>query len=145
MSETPCIAVRRLTRRLPSGGRLLTILDSIDLEIARGESVAIFSASPEFYLTPFVHSISPDIAVFGSVVEERSGQLQIHNLFREGKAAKAREFIASRTAAHVCVYTDHWHDLSLMRLAERVVLVGPTPATVSAVRRAGIAFETIAA
>ncbi|MEM7583659.1 MAG: ABC transporter ATP-binding protein [Acidobacteriota bacterium] len=41
----PCIAIRRLTHRLPSGGRLLTILDGIDLEIARGESVAILGPS----------------------------------------------------------------------------------------------------
>ena len=45
MSKTPCIAVRGLTQRLPSGGRLLTILDSIDLEIAKGDSVAILGPS----------------------------------------------------------------------------------------------------
>lgn len=41
MSKTPCIEIRGLTHRLPSGGRMLTILDQIDLEIAAGESVAI--------------------------------------------------------------------------------------------------------
>ncbi len=45
MSPTPTIEVRRLTYRLPSGGRMLTILDSIDLEIASGESVAILGPS----------------------------------------------------------------------------------------------------
>ncbi len=45
MSPTPCIEIRRLTYRLPSGGRMLTILDSIDLEIAAGESVAILGPS----------------------------------------------------------------------------------------------------
>ena len=47
MSEitTPCITIRRLFKRLPSGGRLLTILNGIDLEIARGESVAILGPS----------------------------------------------------------------------------------------------------
>ncbi len=42
---TPAIEVRRLTHRLPSGDRMLTILDSIDLEIAAGESVAILGPS----------------------------------------------------------------------------------------------------
>ena len=45
MPPTPAIEIRRLSHRLPSGGRLLTILDSIDLEIAAGESVAILGPS----------------------------------------------------------------------------------------------------
>jgi putative ABC transport system ATP-binding protein len=39
------IQLRRLTRRLPSGERLLTILDSVDLEIPAGEMVAILGPS----------------------------------------------------------------------------------------------------
>lgn len=45
MTRTPCIEIRHLTHRLPSGGRLLTILEAIDLEIAAGESVAILGPS----------------------------------------------------------------------------------------------------
>ena len=45
MSSTPCIEIRRLSHRLPSGGRMLTILDRIDLEIGCGESVAILGPS----------------------------------------------------------------------------------------------------
>ncbi len=45
MSTKPAIEIRRLTYRLPSGDRMLTILDSIDLEIASGESVAILGPS----------------------------------------------------------------------------------------------------
>ena len=44
-SAVPRIAVRRLVKRLPSGGRLLTSLDYIDLEIVAGESVAILGPS----------------------------------------------------------------------------------------------------
>ena len=42
---TPRIELRGLTRRLPSGGRLLTILDRIDLSIAPGEFVAVLGPS----------------------------------------------------------------------------------------------------
>ncbi len=45
MIKTPRIALRRLTHRLPSGNRVLTILDAIELEIAAGESVAILGPS----------------------------------------------------------------------------------------------------
>jgi putative ABC transport system ATP-binding protein len=41
----PRIELRRLTRRLPSGGRMLTILDAVDLEVAAGESVAVLGPS----------------------------------------------------------------------------------------------------
>jgi putative ABC transport system ATP-binding protein len=41
----PRIELRRLTRRLPSGGRELTILDAVDLAIAPGEFVAVLGPS----------------------------------------------------------------------------------------------------
>ena len=45
MSPVPRLELRRLTRRLPSGGRELTILDSVDLAIDPGECVAILGPS----------------------------------------------------------------------------------------------------
>ena len=45
MTLTPRIELRRLFRRLPSGGRDLTILDGIDLSIAAGEFVAVLGPS----------------------------------------------------------------------------------------------------
>ena len=45
MTDTPCIDIRRLSHRLPSGGRLLTILDGIDLTIPAGEFVAVLGPS----------------------------------------------------------------------------------------------------
>ena len=45
MTLTPRIELRRLFRRLPSGGRDLTILDGIDLAIAAGEFVAVLGPS----------------------------------------------------------------------------------------------------
>jgi putative ABC transport system ATP-binding protein len=42
---TPAIELRRLTKRLPSGERLLTILDAVDLAIAPGEFVAVLGPS----------------------------------------------------------------------------------------------------
>jgi putative ABC transport system ATP-binding protein len=39
------LELRHLTRRLPSGGRLLTVVDGVDLAVERGESVAILGPS----------------------------------------------------------------------------------------------------
>jgi putative ABC transport system ATP-binding protein len=44
-TATPRIDLIGLTRRLPSGGRLLTILDRIDLSIGAGEFVAVLGPS----------------------------------------------------------------------------------------------------
>jgi putative ABC transport system ATP-binding protein len=41
----PRLELRRLTRRLPSGERLLTVLDGVDLAVAAGESVAVLGPS----------------------------------------------------------------------------------------------------
>jgi putative ABC transport system ATP-binding protein len=41
----PRLELRRLTRRLPSGERLLTVLDGVDLAVAPGESVAVLGPS----------------------------------------------------------------------------------------------------
>jgi len=43
--NTPRIQLRGLTRRLPSGGRQLTIVDGIDLTVAEGECVAVLGPS----------------------------------------------------------------------------------------------------
>lgn len=41
----PAIELRQLTKRLPSGDRILTILDAVDLSIATGEFVAVLGPS----------------------------------------------------------------------------------------------------
>ena len=45
VSESPAIETQHLTRRLPSGGRELTILDDVNLQIARGDVVGIVGPS----------------------------------------------------------------------------------------------------
>jgi putative ABC transport system ATP-binding protein len=45
LASSACIAVRGLSKQLPSGDRILKILDGIDLDIPRGEMVAILGPS----------------------------------------------------------------------------------------------------
>jgi len=42
---SPAIELRQLTKRLPSGDRMLTILDAVDLAVATGEFVAVLGPS----------------------------------------------------------------------------------------------------
>jgi len=45
MEPVPRLLCQHLTRRLPSGGELITVLDRVDLRIERGEFVAILGPS----------------------------------------------------------------------------------------------------
>ncbi|MEE8367346.1 MAG: ABC transporter ATP-binding protein [Thermoanaerobaculia bacterium] len=45
MNPSPHIEVRRLTKRYPSGGSSITVLNEVDLSINRGDSVAIVGPS----------------------------------------------------------------------------------------------------
>ncbi len=44
-SDPPRIQTRALTKRLPSGGKVLTVLDAVDLSVAAGEFVAVLGPS----------------------------------------------------------------------------------------------------
>ena len=44
-SQEPLLVLRGVGRSLPSGGRMLQILDGIDLELGRGESLAVLGPS----------------------------------------------------------------------------------------------------
>jgi putative ABC transport system ATP-binding protein len=44
-SPNALLSLRGVSRRLPSGGRMLTILDDIDLDVAEGEFVAVLGPS----------------------------------------------------------------------------------------------------
>ena len=45
MSEVPRVECRRLTKRMPSGDRILTILEEVDLVVPAGDFVAILGPS----------------------------------------------------------------------------------------------------
>lgn len=112
--------------------------------LERGDHVAVLSASPDFYLAPYLERISPAIEVHGSTVEEKESGVRISNLYRQAKANRAAQIVATIAPARTIVYTDHRDDIEMMRLADRVVLVRPQDTTRQQVHEAGIEFEVLA-
>jgi len=110
----------------------------------RGDRVTVLTASPEFYIAPFLADISPAIELHGSQVQERGGKTRVENLYGKRKAAVAGTLITEMQPGLVHVYTDHEHDIALMRLAGRVSLIRPKAATIAAVEKAGIEFDVLA-
>jgi len=109
-----------------------------------GDHVAVLSASPRFYLEPFVAKFAEAIEVHASEVAIEGRRVRVTNLYREAKAECARAIRARLLPERTLVYTDHRDDLPLMQLADHVVLVRPEATTRQRVQQAGIAFEVLA-
>ena len=120
------------------------LVTSYMLEHARnGDSVAVISASPEFLLKPFMHSLCPSAQVRGSTVREDGPSVIVKNLRGDRKAEAARALIEKDRPRRIFVYTDDIVDLPLVRLCDRAVLVRPSRRFVREVEKLGIQFETI--
>ncbi len=72
MSATPTLECRAVTKRLPSGGRTLTVLDHVDLVIEAGAFVAILGPSGSGKSTLLGLLAGLDRATEGSVLFEGS-------------------------------------------------------------------------
>jgi phosphatidylglycerophosphatase C len=122
---------------------ITAVVMELRAHLDRGDRVIVLSASPEVYLVPLTAEISPDIEAHGSDIREAGGLLEVDNLYGDRKADLARNLIEGTTPNSIHVYTDHKHDLELMKLADRVSLVRPKRATMAAVERAGVHFEVL--
>lgn len=119
------------------------VVSLLKQHVANSDKVVVMSASPEFYLKPFVHSWAPEIAVFGSRVRYCGGQIDLENLYGKSKAVLAETLINKYKPSSLLVYTDHISDLSLIRLATNVRLVSPSRHCISTLRKLDIKFETV--
>ncbi len=110
----------------------------------QGDHVVVLSASPRFYLGPFIEKVSAAIEVHGSEVTLEGRHAKVENLYREAKAERGRAILERLQPNRTIVYTDHRDDIPLMQLADHVVLVRPEDTTRQRVQEAGIEFEVLA-
>lgn len=118
-----------------------TVLEQLHKHLAQGDPVCIFSASPEFYLTPYVEKWSKAITVVGTKTQEQEGKFEIENLYGELKAIRAQSLIQQYQPQTIWVYTDHISDLPLARLADLTRLVSPSHQFKEHLQQLNIPFE----
>src|SRR5262244_3180167 len=82
------VSIRDLTLRLPSGGRTLTVLDGVSLDVARGETVAVAGPSGSGKSTLLGLVAGLDTPTSGTIVVAGV------EVTRLGEAALAAELLA---------------------------------------------------
>jgi len=112
-------------------------------QIKRDEKVIVLSASPEFYLRPYIQSWSEKIEVFGSKIQFKNGDFKFLNLYGVEKAARVISIINQNKPKNVWIYTDHISDLPIIRLANYVWLVNPSAKLCKKLHRLKIKFNII--
>lgn len=120
-----------------------SVLRMLKQHLADADTVVVISASPEFYLKPFVKTWSKDIIVFGTKVQYLNGRIAVDNLYGKSKGVLARSLIKQYKPASLLVYTDHISDLSIIELSTNVRLVSPSGRCLRMLRKLDIKFEIV--
>jgi len=119
------------------------VVNILKTRIKMNEKVIVLSASPEFYLKPYVRSWSEKIEVFGSKVQYENGKFKFTNLYSAEKAACAISIINKKKPKNVWVYADHVSDLPIIKLADSVCLVNPSTKLCKKLHQLKIKYEII--
>jgi len=128
----------RLTQRLNHN-----VLKILNEHINSNEPVLVISASPEFYVRPFVNCISQNIIVHSSVFNENVGLNNVLNLYAKEKVEYVKRFIDQEGAKEVFVYTDSISDLPIIKLANNVRLVKPNIRLCLMLQKLGIRYNAV--
>jgi len=119
------------------------VVNSLKNHIERGDRVVVLSASPSFYLKPYVQFWSEDIKVFGSGLQVVNGKIKFDNLYGLRKELCARSIIEQEKPSEVWIYTDHISDLPIIKLADHVRLVKPSAKLCDKLRQLTIKYEIV--
>ena len=102
------------------------VLNALKKHLETGDKVVVISASPLFYLEPYVKILSDNIEVLGSIFHLGKEKTEFFNLYGDQKVLCAKEIIQKMRPNLVWVYTDHISDLPLIKLADKVRLINPS-------------------
>lgn len=119
------------------------VVDALEGHLGSNEPVLVISASPQFYVEPFVSALWRGTTVCASQFCENGDRLPARNVYGEKKVEYVREFIKRNRAKRVAVYTDSISDLPIVQLADEVRLVGPSREFQRRLRKLHKQFEVI--
>ena len=119
------------------------IVNLLRIHLQQGDRVVVISASPLFYLRPYVQFWSEDIKVFGSELQIVNGKIKFDNLYGLRKELCARSIIEQEKPSEVWIYTDHISDLPIIKLADHVRLVRPSAKLCDKLRQLTIKYEIV--
>jgi phosphoserine phosphatase len=117
------------------------VFNALKRHLEVGDKVVVISASPFFYLEPYMKMLSDNIEVFGSKVHLKEGKSELFNLYGEKKLFCAKEIIKKMRPNVVWIYTDHISDLPLIKLADKVRLIKPSAKLIKKLNRLKIDYE----
>ena len=117
------------------------VLNALKKHLEIGDKVVVISASPLFYLEPYVKLFSDNIEVLGSKFRSIGGETESFSLYGDQKGVCASEIIQKLRPNVVWVYTDHISDLPLIKLADRVRLINPSGKFIKKLNQLKIACE----
>lgn len=118
-----------------------SVLDALKKHLEIGDKVVVISASPLFYLEPYVRLWSDKIEVMGTKYRAFDGKVELFNLYGDQKVLYAKEVIQKMKPNIVWVYTDHISDLPLIKLADKVRVINPTSKLIKKLNQLKIDYE----
>ena len=117
------------------------VLDALEKHLEFGDKIVVISASPLFYLEPYVRLWSDKIEVRGSEYRVIDGEAEFFNLYGDRKVLCAKEIIQKAKPNIVWVYTDHISDLPLIKLADKARLINPSSKFIKKLNKLQIGYE----
>ena len=134
--------LKALYRSMNSSQNAQTVSLMLD-HLNRNDEVVIISASPDFYLRPYVESSWSNIRVFASDYQEHDGKFFLRNMYREEKANCARKLSEDLSPGKVVLYTDHISDAPLMKIADLTKIVRPSKRICEKLNKMGVKFVAV--